>query len=293
MEYRTYSLRMLCPFHGMLQVLALKGGIAESTDGYQWKLYVADERIISHTGLCEVRYGTWNPRQGCSRSKVRGTAPSNLIEQTGTRLVEALETSADQVPFPPADVFEYWLLDGRNQPLALLESALSRPELKTGDSPHWSPGAAAKRDFTSEHGDARSLTDMLQREAGRRPRGVWFERTPAGGGIAAGDLCFEAGAFPALFIRNDWPDAAEASLVRDFLAWQAPWLLQLHHLDRPTRERLERAAWQRPGETSKVFRLFPRVFDRQSLTTTRVKSRLLDGQADPVPPEPFYPFYNE
>jgi hypothetical protein len=276
----------------MLQVLALQGGLAESTDGYHWKLYVADERIISHTGLCEVRYGTWNAREGCTRSKVRGTAPSGLIEQTGARLVEALEANADQVPFPPADHHEFWLLDHRNQPLALLESALSRPEQESV-SPQWSPGAAAKRDFTSDHGDANSLTDMLQREAGLRPRGIWVERTPSGAGISDRDLHFEAAAFPELFIRSTWADAAGAALVRDFLAWQAPWLLQLHDLDRATREHLEQAAWQRPGVTSKVYRLFPQIFDHQSLTTTRVKSRFLDGQANPTPPEPFYPFYNE
>ena len=283
----------MCPFHGMLQVLALRSGIAESTDGYHWKLYVADESIISHTGLSEVRYGNWNAREGCSRSKIRGTAPSGLIEQTGTRLVQALETCAHQVPFPPADCHEFWLLDDRDRPLALLESALSRPDQETTGSPQWSPGAAAKRDFSSDHGDACSLTDMLHREAGLRPRGIWIERTPSGDGITEGKLRFAAKTFPMLFIRNDWPDAAGTALVRDFHAWQAPWLLQLHHLDRPTREHLEQAAWQRPDVTSKVFRLFPEVCDRQSLTATRVKSRFLDGQENPPPPEPFYPFYNE
>jgi hypothetical protein len=293
MEYRTYSIRILCPFHGMLQVLALRGGIAESTDGYHWKLYVADERIISHTGLSEVRYGSWNQRDGCTRSKVRGTAPSNLIEETGIRLVQALETCAQQVPFPPADVYEFWLLDERDQPLALLESAIDKPDQATTGIPHWSPGAAAKREFSSQYGDARSLTEMLQREAGRRPKGRWFKRTPTQPDSNNGDCPHAVGVFPKLFIRTDWPDPERSALVQDFLTWQAPWLLQLHHLDLATRKQLEQAAWQRPGETSKVFRLFPLIIDQHSLTTTRIKSRFLDGHANPVPPEPFYPFYNE
>jgi hypothetical protein len=294
MDHLTYSTRILCPFHGMLQVLALRGGVAESTDGYHWKLYVADERIISHTGLSEVRYGNWNAREGCSRSKVRGTAPSDLIERTGEHLLQALEACAHQVPFPPADHHEFWLLDGRDQPLALLESALSNPDQQNTVSPQWSPGAAAKLDFRSDHGDACSLTDLLQREAGLRPRGIWIERTPSGAGMTEGEPGFAAEAFPPLFIRSEWPDAANVALVRDFHAWQAPWLLQLHHLDRPTREHLEQAAWQRPSETSKLFRLFPEIYDQQSLTATRVKSRFLDGQSNLTPPEePFYPFYNE
>ena len=293
MEYCTYSSRILCPFHGMLQVLALPGGIAESTDGYHWKLYVADERIISHTGLSEVRYGSWNPREGCSRSKIRGTAPSVLIEHTGARLIEALQECARQVPFAPADRHEFWLLDERLQPLALLESALESPATGISSTPYWHPGAAAKREFESSHGDVDRLTDMLQRVAGIRPQGIWIERTTDGLGIAEGNHTFTADAFPELFIRSDWPEAEQSALVQDFLTWQAPWLLQLHHLDRPTRERLEQAAWRRPVETSKVFRLFPQILDQQSLTATRVKSRFLDGNAKPEPPEPFYPFYNE
>jgi len=293
MTFHTYSTRILCPFHGMLQVLTVAGGIAESTDGFHWKLYVSDERIISHTGLCEVRFGSWNHRDGCSRSKVRGTAPSDLIEQTGACLIEALEACAHQVPFPPADRHEFWLLDTRHRPLALLETALSKPELDTAGHPQWSPGAAAKREFSSDHGDAGSLARMLEHEAGSRPRGIWVERTAFGDGLVEGENGYSAEAFPALFIRSTWPDANHTALVRDFHAWQAPWLLQLHHIDQPTREHLEQSAWRRPGETSKVFRLFPQIFDRQSLTATRVKSRLLDGQAAPPPPEPFYPFYNE
>lgn len=293
MEYRTYSSRILCPFHGMLQVLALQGGVAESTDGCHWKLYVADERIISHTGLSEVRFGSWNRQEGCERSKVRGTAPSYLIEQTGARLIAALEESAQQVPFAPADHHEFWLLDAQKRPLALLESALEKPTPGTSSTPHWHPGAAAKQDFTSNHGDADSLTDMLQRTAGRRPQGIWIERTANGLGSADDNHGIPAEDFPELFIRSDWPDPEQATLVRDFLTWQAPWLLQLHHLDLPTRQRLEQAAWQRPSETGRVYRLFPRILDQQGLTATRVKARFLDGKTKPAPAEPFYPFYNE
>lgn len=293
MEYYAYSSRILCPFHGMLQVLATQGGIAESTDGFHWKLYVADESIISHTGLSEVRYGSWDANNGCSRSKIRGTAPSELIEETGLRLVRLLEAYAHEVPFKPADRFEFWLLDEGQQPLALLETTVERPTGIITSTPQWHPGAAAKQDFTSDHGDVFNLTDLLQREAGPRLQGVWIERTADGLGIAEGDRTLAADELPTLFIRRDWPDPSESALVRDFLAWQAPWLLQLHHLDTTTRTWLEQAAWQRPAETNKVFRLFPQILDPQGLTATRVKSRFLSGQVSPTSPEPFYPFFNE
>ena len=97
---RCYSRRLLQPFRGTSQVLAIPGGEAESIDGLEWILYVMDEGIVTHTGLSEVRYGNWNAAAGLSRSKIRGTAPARLIEDTGARLVAALEARAAQVPFP-------------------------------------------------------------------------------------------------------------------------------------------------------------------------------------------------
>ncbi|PVV27312.1 MAG: hypothetical protein B6D79_03095, partial [gamma proteobacterium symbiont of Ctena orbiculata] len=47
----TYSRRLLAPFHGLQQIIDVTGGVAESMNGWDWKLYVADESIVSHTGL--------------------------------------------------------------------------------------------------------------------------------------------------------------------------------------------------------------------------------------------------
>ena len=295
MACKTYRQRIYCPFHGMLQVLMLDGGIAESADGYHWKLYVADERIISHTGLSEVRYGTWNPQDGSSRSRVRGTAPSDLIEQTGERLVECLELEAGRIPFAPADRHEFWLLDEQHlQPLALLDSAIDRGSRNITSSPCWLPGASAKRDFSSTQGDALSLTEMIRQAAGKRPEGVWIERTATGGGVTDQGTHYAPAAFPALFIRTDWPDRQQAGLVRDFLAWQAPWLLQLASLIPDKRMALEQSAWQRAEEVSRVYRLYPQVVDHQGLTAARVKSRIINGSDTTVTQaEPFYPFFNE
>jgi hypothetical protein len=208
-------------------------------------------------------------------------------------MIEALEACAHQVPFRPADQFECWLLNEQRQPLALLESTIEKPPQDSTSMPQWSPGAAAKRDFESSHGDVGRLAEMLQRQAGSPSRALWIQRTPNGSGLVDDNYCYGPDAFPELFIRTQWPEPGQAALVADFLSWQAPWLLQLHHLDLSTRARLEQAAWQRPTETSRVFRLFPLILDQHSLTTARVKSRFMTEQETPVQTEPFYPFYNE
>ncbi len=125
MDVKTYSRRLLAPFHGMLQVVEVHGGAAETSDGRQWKLYVADEAIVSHTGLSEIQYGSWTANCGRARARVRGTCCSNLIEETGERLITALESHAARVPFPARDFHELWLLDaGGGMPLARPETAV-------------------------------------------------------------------------------------------------------------------------------------------------------------------------
>ena len=294
MKTLTYSRRLLSPFHGVQQIVALDGGIAESMDGWDWKLYVADDDIVSHTGLSEVVYGSWNSRRGLSRSRIRGTMPSGIIEAIGERLVEALEQHASQIPFPAADKFELWLLDERDaKPLALLESALADDPLCQNDRPAWYPGGQAGRHFLSDSGDAADVSGAIRTAAGKRPAAIWIKRHREGNGTGQHGEHFSAEAFPSLLIRDQWEEHKQCKLVADFIDWQAPWLLQLK-LKPHTRKQLEKAAWQRPLETSRVYRLFPDIFDKQGLIATRVKARFLqDKPSAKQVNEPFYPFVNE
>jgi hypothetical protein len=294
MEILTYSRRLLSPFHGVQQIVALQGGIAESMDGRDWKLYVADDEIISHTGLSEVVYGSWNSRRGLSRSRIRGTLPCDLIESIGECLVEALETQAHKIPFPSADHYELWLLDEQEaKPLALLESALSGEPLGPIERPAWYPGAQANRDFLSESGNASDLSGAVRTAAGKKPLAVWVKRNKEGGGSGQHGEQFSPQLFPPLLIREQWESRKQHKLVADFIDWQAPWLLQLK-LPPQLRKHLEQAAWRRPIETNRVYRLFPDIYDHQGLTTARVKARFIEEQpTHRGVNEPFYPFVNE
>ncbi|MES9943170.1 MAG: hypothetical protein ABW104_05875 [Candidatus Thiodiazotropha sp. 6PLUC2] len=294
MDSLSYSRRLLSPFHGVQQIIALNGGVAESMDGFDWKLYVAHEDIISHTGLSEVVYGSWNSIRGLSRSRIRGTLPCDIIESIGERLILALEKDADKVPFATADSYELWLLDeADSKPLALLDSALCNEPLSPVDRPTWYPGGQACQHFISDSGDAADLSSTVSSAAGKRPFAIWIKRHHQGDGTGQHGEHFSADEFPKLLVRDKWQDDKQRKLVNDFLHWQAPWLLQLK-LSPLLRKQLEQAAWRRPIETSRVFRLFPAILDQQGLTTTRVKARIIsDRPTHQQVNEPFYPFVNE
>ncbi|MES9972207.1 MAG: hypothetical protein ABW092_19410 [Candidatus Thiodiazotropha sp.] len=294
MGIETYSRRLLAPFHGLQQIISVTGGVAESMNGWDWKLYVADDSIVSHTGLSEIVYGSWNPTQGLSRSRIRGAIPSKLIEQIGDHLLDAVENFAGRIPFESEDFHELWLLDeGSGQPLALLDSALTNDIRTPYDNPSWYPGGQASSQFSSETGGTEELMGLIKQAAGKQPNAIWIERNQDGSGKDQNGGHYPATMFPPLLLREHWNDAKQRQLVSDFLNWQAPWLLQLP-LCPEIRIRLESAAWARPLETSRVYRLFPEIIDEKGLTATRVKARIMHEK----PPtesinEPFYPFVNE
>ncbi|MGB5774468.1 MAG: hypothetical protein WBP89_07375, partial [Sedimenticolaceae bacterium] len=115
MMVECFARRIMAPFQGVLQVIRVGAGEAESTDGVHWVLYAAHPDILAHSGLSEVRFGTWSVDTGLRRAMVRGTAAGNLIEYIGEPLIGALEAFAGQVPFALHDHLECWLLDAQTR----------------------------------------------------------------------------------------------------------------------------------------------------------------------------------
>lgn len=278
----------------MLQVVSLPGGDAESLDGIRWILYVSHPDILAHTGLSEVRYGTWTRNGGLDRAKVRGTARAGIIERLGGRLIEALEQVAEDVPFSRDDHFECWLLDEeQGVPLALIDSASRKADCGFWDHPVWRPGREVLQHFRSQFGDGPRLQAMVAAAAGAKPRSLWFNRRLDGSGLSAGERVFDTRDFPPLLISEDWPGARDRDLVQAFFNWTSPWLLQLPELSSERRRELEKEAWKRPDVSARVYRLFPEVLDEGGLTAARVAARLSQPKESVAVPEPFYPFFNE
>ncbi len=114
--------------------------------------------------------------------------------------------------------------------------------------PDWRAGERAREGFRLSDGTvpypSEHLAQRVRRAAGTSPRAQWFRRDErgdgeglAGGGQAARRL--GATEFPELLLRQDWPNAEDAGLVRAFLDWQSPWLLSLQRLGRDSRRALE------------------------------------------------------
>lgn len=289
MSTQCYSRRLMVPFHGTIHTISVEDGEAETTDGYHWVLYVAHDDIVAHTGLSEIRYGTWNREQGASLATVRGTARSALIEAAGERLIAALERHADELPFPRIDRHECWLLDPTSlQPLVLLESRIKLDQDAVLNLADWRPAQAAFAEFVSHHGDAGKLTRAVNERIGRQQHGLWISRQSDGSGQSLDGTRFAASVFPRFMLSETWRDESVALLVKDFLLWQAPWLLQLDGYDDQVRVQLEAAAWKRPLESSRVFRLFTGLIDHEGLTTARVRARLMGSpEHGAVSAEPF------
>lgn len=266
-----FARRIMAPFQGVLQVIRVGDGEAESVDGLHWVLYAAHPDILAHSGLSEVRFGTWTAREGLRRALVRGTAAGGLIERIGEPLIEGLQAFSVQTPFALQDRWEYWLLDAETaRPLVLLDTRLIDEVLPPAEPVAWLPGQAAREQF----GGLDDLEVMLARRAGRRPRAAWFERSPDGSGVDLQGRRLPASSFPRLMLTTEWPTASERRLAGAFIDWWAPALLQLQHLQNDERALLERAAARRALVLARLYRLYPTILDQALLRAARVQARL-------------------
>lgn len=273
MIVECFARRIMAPFQGVLQVIRVGDGEAESTDGINWVLYAAHPDILAHSGLSEVRFGTWTREGGLRRAMVRGTAAGDLIERIGEPLVGALEAFGAQTPFPLQDRREYWLLDAQTgEPLVLIDSRLVDEPVPPAELPRWLPGKAARDEFVA----LAELEQQVAQRAGRRPRAVWFERDANGDASGPRGNRYPAELFPRFLLTTRWPGPGprQRRIAEAFIEWWAPALLQLHHLSDSERGRLERAAARRATAIARLFRLYPKTIDECLIRVARVQARM-------------------
>ena len=271
MIVECFARRIMAPFQGVLQVIRVGAGEAESVDGINWVLYAAHPDILAHSGLSEVRFGTWTTKHGLRRAQVRGTAAGHLIEQIGQPLIGALQAFSPQIPFPLQDRREYWLLDAdTDEPIVLIDTRLIDEAVPPAELSTWLPGQAARVDFAALH----ELERQIAARAGRRPRAEWFERRADGSGVDSAGRRHPVERFPRLMLATDWRERSERRVARAFVEWWAPALLQLQLLEDRERAELERAAARRASTMARLFRLYPKTIDEQTLRVARVQARM-------------------
>lgn len=298
MEIECYAQRLLNPFRGVMHVIRYRSAEAVTTDGVVWDLYVANDALVEDLGhagrraqISDIRYGRWSADKGLKRGPLYPSDDFRRLERMGAVVYEHLIKVHRQVPFRFRDAFELWLLDRDAQPLALLHSVRTDSETDTRPPLDWRAGLAAREGFRSAAiaGLSEPAAAYLTRYVNSLSSGVaqWFRRADDGaglglhtrrGGESLRGRVLDAEAFPPLFIATSAMDAAHTCLVRDYHAWQAPWLLLLPHLDAATRATLEASACQQGEQIERHCRLYPAVIDRTALQAARVAAALERSQ---------------
>lgn len=277
---RAYSQRLLPPYAGFVQIAESDRARAQSLDGTSWEIQYLNASDAAGSGRGRQQgYGldrSYFRVAHVQDNQVRPyVLPACLKADDVSACVEELSDFLlnAQVPFPAADIFEYWVLDSADEsPLALIFSCCE--ELQMANYPahtEWTalPHSKMKIENTAEE-HAREeppvnhrFQRLVARRAGVSPRGAWFKRH--------GD---ESAGFPPLLVREDWGDETEHQLCQRYLCRKAPRLLMLHGLSRSDRERMEIAAKAHASEVDQFFPLYPEVNDTGRMSAIRVEARL-------------------
>lgn len=309
MEIECYAQRLLNPVRGVTHTIRYRSAEAVTTDGVAWDIYVANDALLDGLGragrraqISDIRYGHWSAETGLKRGPLFPSEDFKRLEDMGAVVYEHLLEVHRNVPFAFLDQFELWLLDRAERPLALLHSVRSDSETDTRPPLDWRAGIAALEGFRSSaiEGLAEPPATCLTRYVNGLSQGVaqWFRRSDDGAGLGLHTLdggghlrgrVLDAEAFPPLFIATAQMDAPHQRLVRDYLAWQAPWLLLLPNLDLATRQMLETCACRQPELVEKHCRLYPAVVDRAAVQTARVEAALVRSEPAPPPAEDVIP----
>ncbi|MDH5766760.1 MAG: hypothetical protein OEZ38_12160 [Gammaproteobacteria bacterium] len=298
MDPLCYSQRLLNPFRGVMNVIEYEGAQAVSTDGLHWDIYVRDNELVkdlanSHmVQTSDIRYGSWSKANGLRRGAIYPSEDFKLLENQGAIVYEFLLKHCDEVPFPLKDYFELWLLDDKQQPLALLSSVIRKKDREFDIPLCWRSGIICKKSFyssvievlASEHiHPADYICHYINHFADQNPVAQWFFRDELGDarGMEGINLKpelinrrLDQSLFPVFYIKDYGHDQPHEKLVNDFLAWQAPYFLLLHDLDDKTRSQLEHQAKQRALILDQLHHLYPAIINQDIINAARVEALL-------------------
>lgn len=306
MQVICYSERILNPFRGVMNVIALDDAEAVTTDGVTWSLYVRDQfddaesipEEFADIDNPHIRFGTWSEEAGLKRAPVLPCYHYHEIQHKGERLLEVVRHYAAEVPFEFRDRYELWLLEKETrQPLALIDSACCEREVYDNDLLAWRAGNLCRSQFKSDvanlsdgiinHADL--LNKLVNARAGSKPSAQWFLREANGygyglKGINIGNVLIgremSPRLFPRMFIEEHWENSTHAKLVHDFIDWMSPWLLLLDFLKDAQRASLEMAARKHALLVDKLYRLYPKIVEEKHINAARVEAVLRKAQLE-------------
>ena len=271
---QAYSKRLLFPFLGQVHIVESDQLRALTLDGDNWEVQfkvtfedAASENSRKHN---YIRVAVIRP------SRIdRNPVPPHLDIQLINAEIEKLATILEDitVPLTPADLYEYWLLDGVDeQPLALIFSCVTADEMSSFPQQlEWKATPAAIMKVAALPEEEKIYTppvnsrfeQLINERAGKHPRARWIKRRE---GLLE--------TFPPLMVREDWDTEEDRQLCQRYIERQAPRLLMLHGLEHQERLRLEGFARQNALEVDSFFGLYPEVADEKAMSAIRVEARL-------------------
>ena len=277
---KTYSQRLLTPYFGLVQIAESERARALTIDGQTWEIQFLRSGNGSPTH-------SNNSTQGIHHRYRRAvTISDNEIQQkkirseladgqtVDERILELTDFLTDiSLPFPTADQFEYWLLDGKDQsPLALIFSCRDSEQMDAYPSrPEWTalPSAVMPIELTEDEKSYSSapinyrLERLVAERAGNNPKAQWFTRR-----------LNEEESFPTFMLREDWHEEESTDLCQRYLKRQSPRLLMLHGLDQEVRKELEINSRAHAFEVARFYQLYPEVVDQILMNSILVEARL-------------------
>jgi hypothetical protein len=296
--FNAFSLRRLNPLNGVLQVFCSAKSRALSSNGIVWEIQVLSDTPqglwanMPWSGQEFYTFGLWTAEQGLRQVPVNPLFNVRDMIESAEMLIDALRPAITDLPFPPADHYEQWLLDEkRTTPIALLASCRDASEMGRHDCAKWI--AAERGDFSfisprllerdqpnndgyNPRVHASILEALVRGRAGQNHSCAWFRHHPR----ETYTPCepkqdgFDPAGFPELPLTEEWEDEEDRQLVADYIAWRAPQLLQLQGLGPSTRERLERAAVTQAEVVDRLWRLYPEIHNKDLLNSARVEARI-------------------
>lgn len=295
---RCYAIRRVNPYEGVLQIAEMHNARAYSPNGLIWQVQVLAQRPDhtwrSFSDIAPIEqyfnFGLWDAEDGLQRIPANPVMDIGAMSKAADDLTAALRNALDHLPFTLIDNYECWATSYDGRPIALLSTAEHIDIVRDKHVERWSATRVSDHSFTSPSlladGVATS-SDLGPRQHAERlerqvrqvgQHKVWFERQQDAGGVRLLKCGrhdeLTADDFPPLGLSTEWSDAAMQSLAYDYLAWQAPRLLLLQHLEDTQRAELEIQACQQAVELNAHYRLLPKIIDRARLDAARVEAKL-------------------
>lgn len=292
----TYSARQLSPFTGNVQIIKMPFARALSLDGKIWQIQTICEshqqqwNINTDIQRRFIIYGSWDIHNQLSRLPIDPSldVPDESIIMR--YLITEIKNNLDNLPFKPRDFYECWLLTREaDLPVTLLASCTDEnlisllPQIM-----RWRSRSGTETEFTGiptiyPDNPFIMLEDKIHERTSTPLRSQWFLRNAdrSGSGLHGQQLkadlqgrLLASSDFPELLLNTNWDDTNLSQLTNDYIHWQAPRLLTLHHLSSTTRSMLESLAQHQPIEVFRYYKNYPDIINQELINKILVEAKL-------------------